>query len=895
MRIGQSTEYSITYRNMLGVDFSMGPSESGVRRYAYLENMYRDYESGDGSLIESVPGFRRILSLGERIHGIYAHKNRDGEDIAVVHAGASLYAFKVSERDSLSEITPIASIEDKKSSAFRFGKSLYLLDGSNIVKVTSECTASFVSQNDNSVYIPTTFYNGERIEQKNLLTDRFREKYVIGALETVIYGTPDLLYTITDEKLGLCSVVGIDNSFSGVVNIPSYAKIGNKLYKVDEISDNAFLNNTSIYGLRLGIGLYRIGCYAFSGCTSLSAVYASYAPKIIDDYAFKNCERLKTFYIGSELEKIGTDTFAGCEAFTVVRYAADEKSLREIENSEAFNGKDLFLFMRNETITVEIPINTPLAEIITVMLGERVLTDYVIVAHSDGKSSIVFTITDRKTVEGKEVVIYARAAASADDSEDGISDFISSNGFLGTGFDAIRGCNVCENFDGRVFLSGNPALPGIVFFSSGEGTKEAPLYFGSYNYFCDGLGVFGVSSMLSCADSLLVFKNADDGGGSIFYHTPRETGISFMPKIYPVSYTHNGIGAIGESISFFDDPIFISKTGISAIDKKSISLERSIACRSHNVNALLLRENLKNVSLAEWCGYLAVGVNGKIFLADSRATFTHESGYREYEWYYMKDVGTYENDKRVYRFSSISNNGYLVSPIPEAIAQDVYSEIKEGKTVYYAVVDNERYEVYPTEEKTGGIFHPLVSLCSFEGDILFFGTDNGDICVFNNDKRGIAPKFISESADFDPNEYEGYGGRRIHPSFYTFDTHSMRCGIRTAPSDCQVAGLSKNTVKHSLVLKCRLDGAGSIKCEVKTNRSGYTEYASYPNAVPDFSDWSFASLTLDSEECVSLPINEKEKNWVDKEIAVYCDDFRTPIGVYSISYRYTLRGKIKHT
>ena len=222
------------------------------------------------------------------------------------------------------------------------------------------------------------------------------------------------------------------------------------------------------------------------------------------------------------------------------------------------------------------------------------------------------------------------------------------------------GCTVAESFDGRVFLSGNPSLPGVVFFSSRENGRGAPLYFGSYNYFSDGLGTFGVSSMLSSADSLLVFKTADDGGGSIFYHTPKETGIDVMPKIYPVSYTHNGIGAFGSSISFFDDPIFISKTGICAVDKKTISLEKSIACRSHNVNALLLSENLKDASLAEWCGYLAVGINGKIFLADSRRTFMHESGYREYEWYFMNGIGTHENDRRVYRYSSIAHTGYKV-------------------------------------------------------------------------------------------------------------------------------------------------------------------------------------------------------------------------------------------
>ena len=895
MGINRSTEYSVTYRNMRGVDFSIGPSSHSDGRYAYMENMYRDYECGDGSVIESVPGFRKILSLGEKIRAIYAHKNQNGEDVAVVHAGEHLYSFKVSDRDNIGELSPIISIANSKSSAFRFGSDLFVLDGSNIIKIKNTGEASCLSPDDDNVYVPTTFYNGERIEQKNLLTDRFVEKYVVGALETVIYGTPGILYSITDEKLGLCSVVGISEDFVGIINIPSYARIGNKLYKVDEIADNAFLNNQNIQGVKLGIGIYRVGKFAFSGCKMLGSLYASYAPKIIDDYAFKNCEFLTTLYLGAEIEKFGTGSFDGCENLVNVRYASDDKNFAKIENYDVLRTRNLYIFKKDETITVEIPISTPLSELITVTLGGEEITDYVIVNKPDRRSSVIFTITDRKTVEGKEAVIYAKANASEDDSEEAIPDFLHSLGFEGSGFDAISGCTVCENFDGRVFLSGNPSLPGVVFYSSGENSKSSPLYFGSYNYFCDGFGVFGVSSMLSSADSLLVFKSADDGGGSIFYHTPRETGINFMPKIYPVSYTHNGIGAIGNSISFFDDPIFISKAGISAIDKKTISLERSIACRSHNVNAQLLRENLADASLAEWCGYLAVGINGKIFLADSRATFTHESGFREYEWYYMTDVGTYENDKRVFRFASTAREGFVVNENPEEIPPNAYSMRIDGETVYFSKVGNERHAIYLTEERRRGDFRPLVALASFEGDILFFGTENGDICVFNNDKRGVAPQNISEAADFDKEEYERFFARRIHPSFYSFDSHSMRCGICTAPSDCGAAGLAKNTVKHSLTLKCRLSGTGKIKCEAKTNRSGYVEYASYPNATPDFSDWSFASLTLDSDECVSLPINEKEKNWVDKEISVYCDDFRTPIGVYSISYRYTLRGKIKHS
>ena len=51
MGINRNTEYSITYRNMRGVDLSSAGSFDSKDRYAYVENMYRDYERGDGSLI----------------------------------------------------------------------------------------------------------------------------------------------------------------------------------------------------------------------------------------------------------------------------------------------------------------------------------------------------------------------------------------------------------------------------------------------------------------------------------------------------------------------------------------------------------------------------------------------------------------------------------------------------------------------------------------------------------------------------------------------------------------------------------------------------------------------------------------------------------------------------
>ena len=42
-------------------------------------------------------------------------------------------------------------------------------------------------------------------------------------------------------------------------------------------------------------------------------------------------------------------------------------------------------------------------------------------------------------------------------------------------------------------------------------------------------------------------------------------------------------------------------------------------------------------------------------------------------------------------------------------------------------------------------------------------------------------------------------------------------------------------------------------------------------------------------------MSEKEKGWIEKQVAIYSKDFCAPIGVSEISYRYTVKGRIKKT
>ena len=402
--------------------------------------------------------------------------------------------------------------------------------------------------------------------------------------------------------------------------------------------------------------------------------------------------------------------------------------------------------------------------------------------------------------------------------------------------------------------------------------------------------------MLATGDSLAVFKSGDDGGGSIYYHTPMETGADILPKIYPVSFIHSGISAVGDSISFFDDPIFISALGVTALDKKRINLERSVAVRSHNVNARLLSENLTKISLTEWCGYLVVMAEGNIYLADSRQTFTNKSGSTEYEWYYLTGIGTYLGEKKVFRYSPTASDGYTAHQnADDIIPGDVYMDVLDGgKTVYYTRENGMKYEAYTLGEAAGGDFSPSSCVCGAKGGLLLFGTESGDVCVFNNDKRGEPPPWIKSAQDYDGKEYKRTFGERIHPYYYSFASHAPRYALTTPKDNGGFSNLTKNTVKNTLAIKAKNFGCGGFTFEVYNDKNGYREVARLPASSIDFAEIDFSSLSFFNTESLTVPLKEKEKGWIEKEINLYSDGFSSPFGIYSITFRFSIKGKIKN-
>ncbi len=894
----RSSEYTRIYSGMRGVDFTGDGSRIASDRFSYLENMYRDYDGEGAALTESIPGFRRILDFGAKIHGIFHHR-AGGNDFVLVHAGTKLYRFPVADRDSLTSPTQLITMADNDSHGFSYGDCFYILDGQSYTVVDESGSAHRVSTVIGHIpYVPVLYKNGELYEQRNLLSDYFSEEIEITSPEIYAYGTEGLAYESDPSAPGCVILVGMGNATETSVKIPAYVDFEGTRCAVSGIEDGAFANNTVITSVRAARGLSRIGAGAFASCTALSSVSLPDSVTHIGDNAFSGCTVLTSFFVGKGLAVLGSNVLTSCPALSTIRYGGNAAGIDAITGGTELHSRIPFTCsVSDKAITIRIPFYSDVSIATYLYInGSRVSAT---LHTTDGKiDAFIYSTNDRASLVGAHIKLCGKLAnetASIGSRKNEKQDFFTLHaGMTGDLPSVITSCTLCAVFDERIFVSGNPAFPGTVFYTERDNTgKVNPTYFGSFNYFTDGVGPSPVSSLLAVRDTLAVFRKDDDGGGSIFYHAAKETGENFIPKIYPVSYVHHGLLGISASHSFYDDAVFVTGQGVCALEKETTSGAIRVVCRSHNVSDKLLTENLSDAVFTKWCGYLCLLTGDHLYLADSRQTFTHPTGSREYEWYYVTGLGTYENDTVVYRYSSAIEEGYETPAEPDAKAEgSVLYETVGGVLKYYVNENGHKYQVYPTEERTGGIFSPATVIESFDG-YLFFGTESGSLCLFNNDKRGVAPSYLSSAPDFDSVQYAEKFGRRIHPYFYTNDNHAMHFVLKTAMDNGGMPHLSKDSVRHSLVLKCRATGARSLICEVRTDKDGFKTVTSFPEASFDFFDLDFTSLTLDTEETFTVPIDERSKNWTEKQIGFYADGTASPVGIFSIAYRYRIRGNIK--
>ena len=458
--------------------------------------------------------------------------------------------------------------------------------------------------------------------------------------------------------------------------------------------------------------------------------------------------------------------------------------------------------------------------------------------------------------------------------------------------DPISRCTVSTVYDDAVFFSGDPHYPGRIYFSM----LNDPEYVGELNYLTDGNTNTPVRAMLSMGAQLMVLKDATDGEGAVYYHRRLTTDIDIKPRDYPCESGCESIGCASTAINFLDDAVFVSRDGLRGVGRLNLNSERSIERRSSMIDSALIGKDLTDAGLCEWNGYLLLYLNGNMYLGDSRGVFTNARGEREYEWYVVKDVGIYVGQYPAYVYCE-TVPPYLaaagVSPAQEgsdrALANGNGETVNErtivydGETLTYHTVtvqysdfdgatENVDYLVESAGYNVGGTFSAATGIMSDENNI-WFGTREGVLCCFNFDMR--------EGDELPASAYSADG--RIFPSL-----------IATISDDCSHSDRVKNTVPKSLMVKLRPKAGSEAKVGVITDNGGFQYVGKCSGMVFDFSDIRFDDMSFaDGERAVNL-LCDRSKNWLQKQIVVYSDEYMRPFALHRLSYEYTLGRKIKN-
>lgn len=245
----------------------------------------------------------------------------------------------------------------------------------------------------------------------------------------------------------------------------------------------------------------------------------------------------------------------------------------------------------------------------------------------------------------------------------------------------IENCTLVEVFDNRVFFSGNPNYPNILWHCS----LNDPSYCSDLDYYEEGTDDSKIKALISGNNALWVMKEPSQSNTTIFYHNP--TIDADYGKIYPSTHSSISTGCKTTGVNFNDTICFFSDKGMEAISG-DVTTEQVIAHKSSFVDNRLLNESkYEDMILEEWEGYLLVIVGNKIYLADSN-TAPVVNGHYEYEWFY------WEFDKEI--TSTLVKDGVLYL----CFDNKIYTLTKTDTSIdsYWTTIEDEFK--YPQYQKT---------------------------------------------------------------------------------------------------------------------------------------------------------------------------------------------------
>jgi len=642
-----------------GVDLSAPPRTISQNRFADALNMWKDYHDEEGACIQTFPGWRQLrdLSAYGTINGIFRYN-----EYIMVHAGTKLLAFLHSSRDTSTPVEVGTGLANRKSSGFVSNNVFYILDG-DYYRYADHTTGSWqFGQVTARAYVPQLYASHtptvgtgpDQYEQRNMLTQLFKESWVVGEDEVIDITAPDCAEFKVDSNDKMTCVVTSKLTGTGTTwYIPGSRRIDGNTYQVKRVG--RFTPNTSVTTLIIGEGVEEISDSAFYGFTGLTTIVLPGTLRYVGSNAFGSAPNTLTVYLdvcgtdtsGSEyrsLLKINGDAFGSYNHYHgTVRYVGSEDGLDEIKyddtsNQEYFNSSwwtrvcnaSRYAATHRKYI---VPLTSPLYNLASVYISGAQI----------GTGTTANTYYQQTTYDGHNALMVA---VKSDDAL--LAKTITVTGTLREGYftignnsetyqSCINHCTKAVEYDGRIFFFGNPKFPNIVWYTQRDlQAVNRAEYVGELNYWQDGAAGAENVSALATGSYLCMFSRTTDGSGGVFLHTGTTSESNLTPRLYPSEYGSVERAPYAACCSFFDDPIYLTARGVDAIAKQQVNLERSVAHRSSNVDAKLTAENLAGAIMVEWDGYaLIVCPSGRVYMADSRQMFTHAEGDAQYEWYIL--------------------------------------------------------------------------------------------------------------------------------------------------------------------------------------------------------------------------------------------------------------------
>ncbi len=887
-----------------GLDLRGVMGEESRHRFVRLDNLWRDYVGGLGEVLETFPGFRRLANFEGAIYGIWAYSCEAGAYLAI-HAGDSLYLMK-NDLVSVPVCPPGAErvLEETPSSAFSWEDKLYLLDGVSYFVLEYRDGVFSFSPVDNT-YTPVTYADGMVYEQRNLLCEKVIHRFHLGEPGAFSYVQDHLQFQILDHESRTCEVTGMPRTLSSYptkLYIPSSVTIAGVEYRVVQVGWKAFSQLNDIQEVYIAEGITTIDTAAFDACKGLRVVHLPDSLLEIKRIAFQKCP-IERLTIGQGLCTVMGDNFTVGDVKMTITFHGDSLSFGNQLTVDG-DGNDAY-FSADKVYSDTYPVRVvylPLCEKIEAV--ESLTLDGEEVTSDDTDLSLAF-IEKEGVIEGVLLTGENGYYLSSRTVEVLCSLREENNSHV------ITGCRRSCLYDGRVFFYGNPKFPNTIYYSSlDSGGRMNPAYVGVYNRFDTGVGNNPNKALLPTASYLAVLKEHMGDEGVVHFYFGKNTGEALVPRIYEREAFVGTRGCVSGAITFMDDPVYLSPMGVEALGYQSLSMERNVYHRSSLIDTALSLHKKATCLLAEWEGYLVLLYpNGEMYLGDSRRTCQTSLG-REYEWYHLTGIGAYTGDSPVFRYAS----GYAddTPPVvtyggremPLKISSQEGSEVAYdtvlsgtdtlGRVQYFTCEGDTLYLLSQTGERRGGVFSSPTALLSAY-DRLFFGCENGTLCVVNTDKRGVMNE--AQAAEYTPQEYGDIWGNTINPEWYSYGAHPIVCGFITVPDDCGVANYTKKTKRGTTVIEMKQGFESSFLLQVKTQHGGYsgeTESISFWGGGMDFTTLSFEHLTFTDRESPIATVEERTKRWVSKQYAVWSHGFCAPFGIRRIGYSYLVEGKVKN-